>query len=1052
MNHEAPTIDDLRHSIRDGKLDLSRCSLKTLPSEIGQLTNLRLLWANGNQLTELPREIGQLANLHELQLDDNRLTELPHEIGQLAQLRELQLDRNRLTELPREIGQLAKLKALGLRDNQLTELPREIGNLVNLEVLCFDGNDLDRIPLELGQLINLKALSFGRNKIAKLLPQIANISKIEILRLDANALSVLSPEVCQLTNLRELRIDGNRLAKLPPEIGQLVNLQLLWIGTNELISLPPEIGRLTKLRELRLEHNKLCELPSEIGKLVKLHLLHVADNNLTALPPQLADRLDLGCSLKINQNPLIEPIPQLFERGPKVLATYLRSLEGAIPHDEAKILLVGEGNVGKSSLIAALRNEPFVEGRPTTHGIEIKPLAMLHPDLNVGMTVRAWDFGGQEVYRITHQFYLSKRALYLVVWNARKGQEQDEVESWLRRIRLRVSQDARALVVATHCDERRPELDYPNLKRLFPALLVGQFEVDNRSGRGIEQLHRGIAAEIARLPQMGQLVSPRWITARDDILALDDTAPLIPFEKFAEICRSHEVHNEEIRTLAELLHDLGQVVYYGNDEGLRDFVILNPEWFTKAISYVLEDAETARSLGVLDHARLKDIWQTRSDGPSYPQRYHPYFLRLMEKFDVSYRLEDDEYRSLVAQLVPHERPALAWDSTTLVPEEIRSLALVCQLSETVPGLIAWLTVRHHRASTGAHWRNGVFLRHPIDAYASEALIELISSTQLALDVRAPSPDLYFNVIRDSIEDLIIRRWPGLTYQLFIPCPTYRVDNSRCSGQFPLDGLLRYREQNGMVAHCWQCDIDHDVSALLTGFSRQDRSLQPELIELQDQLANVVSGVKRLEGYAAEAAGSIRRVLRTVGNEVNDCPRLFTLSPESPGIFRRLRFIERRYRLILWCEQSGQWHPWLPATYHLDNPQEWLIRTGPYIVLVSKALQLVVPIAASVAGVALSGEEHERAKSELELMKTLVAELPDRIAEGQLEEFSSRSTGQLTLAEGQALRALRILLFQKDHSRAFGGLRRVHAPSGDFLWVCPDHYVEYDPGLPRIPAR
>ena len=64
---------------------------------------------------------------------------------------------------------------------------------------------------------------------------------------------------------------------------------------------------------------------------------------------------------------------------------------------------------------------------------------------------------------------------------------------------------------------------------------------------------------------------------------------------------------------------------------------------------------------------------------------------------------------------------------------------------------------------------GVFLRHPIAAYNSEALLELVRDDEIRIEVRAPSPDLYFNVLRDSVEDLITRRWPGLRYQMFIPC-------------------------------------------------------------------------------------------------------------------------------------------------------------------------------------------------------------------------------------------------------------------------------------------
>lgn len=62
----------------------------------------------------------------------------------------------------------------------------------------------------------------------------------------------------------------------------------------------------------------------------------------------------------------------------------------------------------------------------------------------------------------------------------------------------------------------------------------------------------------------------------------------------------------------------------------------------------------------------------------------------------------------------------------------------------------------------------------------------------------------------------------------------------------------------------------------------------------------------------------------------------------------------------------------------------------------------------------------------------------------------RTSEQITAAQGAALRALRIIILEHDHMRRFGGLQRVQAPSGDFLWVCPHHYVEYDPGLPSLP--
>jgi internalin A len=112
-----------------------------------------------------------------------------------------------------------------------------------------------------------------------------------------------------------------------------------------------------------------------------------------------------GLRLDLGSNPLHDPLPELIGRGSDALAAYLASLEDVVAQFDAKVLLVGEGNVGKTSLVASLLGAPFVVNRETTHGIEIHPLTLRHPGLEVDMTVRTWDFGGQEVYRITHQFF-----------------------------------------------------------------------------------------------------------------------------------------------------------------------------------------------------------------------------------------------------------------------------------------------------------------------------------------------------------------------------------------------------------------------------------------------------------------------------------------------------------------------------------------------------------------------------------------------------------------------------------------------------------------------
>ena len=53
------------------------------------------------------------------------------------------------------------------------------------------------------------------------------------------------------------------------------------------------------------------------------------------------------------------------------------------------------------------------------------------------ITFMTWDFGGQEEYYATHQCFLSRRSLYLVVWNVTHGMKgAQEIKPWLLNIQV----------------------------------------------------------------------------------------------------------------------------------------------------------------------------------------------------------------------------------------------------------------------------------------------------------------------------------------------------------------------------------------------------------------------------------------------------------------------------------------------------------------------------------------------------------------------------------------------------------------------------------------
>jgi len=249
-----------------------------------------------------------------------------------------------------------------------------------------------------------------------------------------------------------------------------------------------------------------------------------------------------------------------------------------------------------------------------------------------------------------------------------------------------------------------------------------------------------------------------------------------------------------------------------------------------------------------------------------------------------------------------------------------------------------------------------------------------------------------------------------------------------------------------------CPATPDISALLTGFAAPSVPLIAQLEQVSSLLtglkADLADGIASVQGQAAQIAATVRRVHQIVGTEITDCPRLFTLTPIRLSGVKRALVHQDHHRLTLWCEHPGHEHPWEPATYNLDTPKEWLTQIAPYAVLVFRTLQLVVPLAGAITTAALPAAQQASAQTRLEVMKDIVADLP-ATQETQAGDGLADPAGQLTSAEGAALRAVRAVIFQHDQLRTFGGLRRVQAPAGELLWVCGNHYSDYDPGLPVI---
>jgi Leucine-rich repeat (LRR) protein len=959
------------------ELDLSNNQLSALPESLGQLTHLQSLDLSRNQLTVLPESIGQLTKLQTLVLSRNQLTALPESLGQLTKLQSLDLSDNQLTEFPETLSQLTELQLLVLVGNQLTALPESLGQLTQLQSLVLSRNQLSVLPKSIGQLTKLQSMVLIGNQLEELPESLGQLTRLHSLALYRNKLSVLPESIGQLTQLHSLDLSENQLVALPESLGELTQLYSLDFSYNQLKVLPESIGQLTQLQLLVLSCNQLVALPESMSQLMQLESLDISHNRLTSIPSGFNMHANL-MQLALDGNPLYPELAAANKEGLAAVKRYLRAkAESQVVLNEAKLILIGEGEVGKSCLLGALRGDPWEEARPTTHGIEIKAVKVNDPATGTEITLNGWDFGGQRVYRPTHQLFFSAPAVYLVVWKPREGPQQGFVKEWIKLVKHR-EPDAKILVVATHGgpQERQPDIDRQEIWDLFgKESVVDFFFVDSKppvfdmekmtwvgERSGIENLREAIARVALSLPEVGRSVPKRWDDTRTALK--ESGAPYLLLGSVIKLCKAQKMNEEEAKDFIRVAHRLGHLIHYAHDLALRDIVVLKPDWLATAISYVLDDKNTRDNNGLVTFARLGEVWNDteRPAESRYDAGLHPLFLRLMERFDISYKVavpsepEDAlgfwqrvadsigstlkpqaelHYTSLVAQLVPDLRPKkeeldAVWP--TNLPEGDAQQVQICHIVEAktgqsanAEGLFYQLIVRLHRYSLGrmnyrqsVQWQRGLVLD---DDYNGRALLEH-TGTDVRITVRAAYPETFLAVLTREVKYLVETFWAGLQCDLMVPCLDPCGKDEPGTGLFEVHKLIESKRSKRIEFPCPVCNKWQNIDCLLrNALAARSAPLEELLAQIATVKSDLACARQQLIELRGEALGRFDRLdigtqrilsrvddaytslMHSLTDEAREGPRLFSFQPVDPGFFDRPSWISQKFRLTLWCEHS-----------------------------------------------------------------------------------------------------------------------------------------------------
>ncbi len=556
---------------------------------------------SGSKLTSLPDSIRQLSNLRILDLRNNQLKRLSDAVGQLTNLQELYLYDNQLTNLPETIGQLQNLQILGLSDNQLINLPASIGQLADLKILFLSGNSLTRLPPFIGQLLSLVRLSLSENS----------------------------------------------LIELPIEIGQLVNLQRLDVGSNKLRSLPESIGQITNLQFLDLSNNQLTLLPQAIDQIINLQSLNTSGNPLHHIPPKSSESRIL-----LNQQ----------SKSPVLRMPLARDQSAVSSLNEVKIIVVGQTNTGKTSLVKRLIHNQFALNESSTDGVSIEkwPVDFATiantdpPERNNRGCLHVWDFGGQESIHTVHQLCLTEHSLYLLVVDNSKSEAENCIEYWLQLI-ASCAKSSPVFIVGNKQDQASLDISYSNYRQKY-VNLKDFFSVSCRDAQGITDLNQHILKEAMILQSLKASYPSKWLAVKTKLENLNKG--YITYAEYSQLCVESQVVAESAQQdLLTLLHNLGIVLVFYQDQLLDDTAIFNPAWIMHGIYRIFNDHFLiSECKGILTEHMLNRIltpFQSNKREFTYTPEKHRFILETMVKLELCCRMKDRR-SFLIPALLPHE--------------------------------------------------------------------------------------------------------------------------------------------------------------------------------------------------------------------------------------------------------------------------------------------------------------------------------------------------------------------------------------------------------------
>jgi internalin A len=579
---------------------------------LAALVNLQSLSCSATQVNDLA-PLAALVNLQSLACSSTQVSDLAP-LAALVNLQSLDCSETRVNDLA-PLAALVNLQSLDCPGAPVSDLT-PLAALVNLQSLnCWETPVSDLTPL--AALVNLQSLSFSATQVSDLAPLAALVN---LLSLDCSETQVndLTP-LAALVNLQSLYCSETQVNDLTP-LAALVNLQSLYCSETQVGDLIPLTA--LNLQSLDCSGTQVRDL-GPLATLANLRLLYCAGCRLAAIPDSLLQMPSLQFLLLHETSVPGVPAEVLSQTPDDDCLLSLRAHRadlagGAEAMPDVKLMVLGNGRVGKTQMCRRLCGEDYDEKVESTHGIIVRPATLSRAGAHDTAQLQIWDFGGQDIYHGTHALFMRSRAVFALVWipEAEKTPEHlyggftyrnQPLAYWLDYVRQFGGAGSPVLIVQTRCDKAedeavRPPVTDETLGALAFRRIV-HYSANNDRGRptlddalfqsvdwlrdkeGISLIGAGRAMVKRRIEEMRDADMTRP--------PLEKMHRTINYTDFLALCEKTGGISDP-KQLLVYLHNTGAIFYH---EGLfEDRIIIDQSWALESIYAVFHREKCYRRI------------------------------------------------------------------------------------------------------------------------------------------------------------------------------------------------------------------------------------------------------------------------------------------------------------------------------------------------------------------------------------------------------------------------------------------------------------------------